>query len=257
VLARLSPENVARLRAGAEQFAGEAVNWTARVVRGVLSGGLALFDVLSVVLITPIVAFYLLRDWDKLTAAVESWLPREHRQVILGQVREVDRTLAGFVRGQASVCLALGVFYALALTAVGLNFGLVVGLAAGFLSFVPFVGSLVGFASSVGIAMFQYDDWLMVGVVAGIFIFGQAVEGNVLTPKLVGDRVGLHPVWVMFALLAGGSLFGFLGVLLAVPVAAVIGVLVRFLLGQYLASRYYRGTAGAVTAENLDRGAPS
>jgi predicted PurR-regulated permease PerM len=241
LLRRLPPDDLARLRAGAEQYAGEVVSWFGRVVRGVLTGGLALFDVLSVALVTPIVAFYLLRDWDPMVRAVEGWLPRHHRAVILEQVEEVDRTLSGFVRGQATVCAALGLFYAVALTAVGLNFGLVIGLVAGLLSFVPFVGSLVGFAGSVGIALFQYDDWGMVALVAGVFVFGQAVEGNVLTPRFVGGRVGLHPVWVMFALLAGGSLFGFLGVLLAVPVAAVIGVLVRFLLGRYLESRYYTG----------------
>lgn len=254
LLLRLPPDDLARLRAGAEQYAGEVVSWFGRVVRGVLTGGLALFDVLSVALITPIVAFYLLRDWDPMVRTVERWLPRQHRAVILEQVEEVDRTLSGFVRGQATVCAALGLFYAVALTAVGLNFGLVIGLVAGLLSFIPFVGSLVGFAGSVGIALFQYDDWGMVALVAGIFVFGQAVEGNVLTPKLVGDRVRLHPVWVMFALLAGGSLFGFLGVLLAVPVAAVIGVLVRFLLGRYLESRYYTGPDHAdLDRADLDR----
>ncbi|WP_207476213.1 AI-2E family transporter [Arenibaculum pallidiluteum] len=242
LLARLPPGDMERLRGAAGNFAGDAVGWVAQVLRDVLTRGLALFDVISVLLITPVVAFYMLRDWDEMVATLESWLPRQHRPVILEQAREVDRTLAGFVRGQATVCLVLGLFYAAALTLVGLNLGLVVGLTAGLLSFIPFVGSLVGFAGSVGIAVFQYESWTMVAVVAGIFIFGQAVEGNVLTPRLVGGRVGLHPVWVMFALLAGGSLFGFVGVLLAVPVAAVIGVLTRFLLRQYLASRYYAGS---------------
>lgn len=242
LLLRLSEEDLGRLRSAAGSFAGDAVGWIAALARRVITGGVALFDVLSLLFITPIVAFYLLRDWDPMVARVRSWLPRQHAPVILAQVAEVDRTLAGFVRGQASVCLVLGLFYALALSIVGLEFGLVIGLLAGFLSFIPFVGSLVGFAGSVGIALFQYDTWLMVGVVAAIFLLGQAVEGNVLTPRLVGGRVGLHPVWVIFALLAGGSLFGFVGVLLAVPVAAVIGVVARFALAQYLASRYYTGS---------------
>ena len=238
---RLSPEDVERLRAAAGQYAGEAVGWVGRVLRGILSGGLALFDVFSVLFITPVVAFYLLRDWDKLVGAMDGWAPRQHLETIRQQAREVDRTLAGFVRGQALVCLVLGLFYALGLSVAGLNFGLVVGLLAGVLSFIPFVGTLFGFVTSTGLAFLQFDDLWRVGVVVAIFIIGQMVEGNFLTPKLVGDKVGLHPVWVMFALLAGGSLFGFVGVLLAVPVAAVIGVLIRFALGRYLASDYYNG----------------
>lgn len=241
LVGRLSPEDVERLRTAVGEYAGTAAGWAADVVRGVLSGGVAIVDVISVLLITPIVAFYLLRDWDKLMGTLDSWLPRPHAETVREQAREVDSTLAGFVRGQATVCVVLGLFYALALSAAGLNFGLVVGLVAGLLSFIPYVGSLVGFAASVGIALFQFDELWRVGLVAGIFIFGQAVEGNVLTPKLVGDRVGLHPVWVIFALMAAGSLFGFVGILLAVPVAAVIGVLVRFGLKQYLASPIYTG----------------
>ena len=238
---RLSPEDVERLRGAAGQYAGEAVSWIGRVLRGILSGGLALFDVFSVLFITPVVAFYLLRDWDKLIASVDGWAPRQHLGTIRAQAREVNRTLAGFVRGQALVCLVLGLFYALGLSAAGLNFGLVIGLVAGLLSFIPFVGSLFGFITSTGLALLQFDSLWQVAIVVAIFVIGQMVEGNVLTPKLVGDKVGLHPVWVMFALLAGGSLFGFVGVLLAVPVASVIGVLTRFALGRYLASDYYNG----------------
>lgn len=241
LVATLSPEDVERLRTAVGEYAGTVVGWATDLVRGVLSGGVAIVDVLSVLLITPVVAFYLLRDWDKLVGTVDGWLPRPHAETIREQAREVDTTLAGFVRGQASVCVALGLFYALALSLVGLDFGLIIGLFSGLLSFIPYVGSLVGFVSSVGVAFFQYDELWRVGLVAGIFILGQAVEGNVLTPKLVGDKVGLHPVWIMFALLAAGSLFGFVGVLLAVPVAAVIGVLVRFGLRQYMASPIYTG----------------
>ncbi|MFM2045821.1 MAG: hypothetical protein RLY86_4397 [Pseudomonadota bacterium] len=244
----LPPEDVERIRTAVSDYAGTVVGWLGGVLRGVLSGGVALFDVISILLITPIVAFYLLRDWDHLVARVDGWLPRRHLHTIREQVREVDATLAGFVRGQATVCLVLGSFYAVALSLVGLDFGLVVGMTAGLLSFIPYVGSMVGFAASVGIAFFQFDQIWMVGLVAGIFVLGQAVEGNVLTPKLVGERVGLHPVWVMFALLAGGSLFGFTGVLLAVPVAAVIGVLVRFVLRQYMASSLYTGAVEGATS---------
>jgi predicted PurR-regulated permease PerM len=232
---------VERLRAAAGNYAGDVAGWIAKVISGILSRGLALFDVLSVMFITPVVAFYLLRDWDLMVHKVDGWLPRHHADVVREQVKAVNVTLSGFVRGQATVCLALGALYAAGLTVAGLDFGLVIGLLSGVLSFIPYVGSLFGFVVSVGLALLQFDDLWRVAIVIGIFLFGQAMEGNVLTPKLVGDKVGLHAVWVMFALLAGGSLFGFLGVLLAVPVAAVIGVLTRFALRQYLNSRYYYG----------------
>jgi predicted PurR-regulated permease PerM len=246
---QLSQEEVEKLRAAAGERAGQAVSWLGTVLGGLWSGGLALFNVLSLLVITPVVAFYLLRDWDKMISRVDQWLPRQHAETIRVQAKEIDRTLAGFVRGQALVCLILGTFYGIALTVVGLNFGLLVGLGAGLLSFIPYVGSIIGFLSSVGIALVQYDSYGMVAVVAGIFFLGQAVEGNFLTPKLVGDRIGLHPVWVIFALLAGASLFGFVGVLLAVPVAAALGVLVRFALCQYLDSRYYKGSAEGAADE--------
>jgi predicted PurR-regulated permease PerM len=242
MLTELSVENIERLKDAVNSFAGDAVGWLGTVLRGIVTGGFALFDVLSLLFITPIVAFYLLRDWDLMIGTIHGWLPRQHVGTILDQVNQIDDTLAGFVRGQATVCLVLGLFYGVTLSIFGLNFGLVIGSIAGMLSFIPYVGSLVGFVASVGVALVQYETWTPVLIVIGIFVVGQAVEGNFLTPKLVGDKVGLHPVWVMFALLAGGSLFGFLGVLLAVPVAAVIGVLMRFALQQYIASPYYAGT---------------
>lgn len=243
VVATISPEDMERIRAAASDYAGTAVSWSVGFLQRILSGVLFSINLISILVITPLVAFYLIRDWDSIVTRIDSLLPRAHREVIRREMAEVNRTLAGFLRGQATVCLTLGTFYAVALSVVGLNFGLIVGFVAGCLSFIPYVGSMVGFVTAVGIAIFQYDSYVMAMVVAGIFLFGQAVEGNILTPKLVGDSVGLHAVWVIFALLAGGSLFGFTGVLLAVPVAAVIGVLVRFLLRQYLASSYFEDAA--------------
>ena len=146
------------------------------------------------------------------------------------------------MRGQALVCISLGTIYAVGLSLVGLQFGLIIGLIAGAISFIPFVGTFVGAVMALGMALAQFPpDWMSVIKVAVVFLFGQMMEGNVLSPKLVGDRVGLHPVWIMFALLAGGSLFGFVGILIAVPTAAVIGVVVRHLLGRYRESGIYRG----------------
>lgn len=244
VMERLPADQVQSLRESAAGFVGDALSFIGNVLRGLVTGGFALLNLLSLVFITPVVAFYQLRDWDRMVAKVDNWLPRQHADVIRARFREVDETLAGFLRGQASVCLVLGALYAIGLTVVGLDLGLLVGLGAGLISFVPYLGTIVGFVVGIGLALAQFDGYLPVLAVAGVFAVGQVLEGNFLTPKLVGERIGLHPVWVIFALLAGGALFGFLGLLLAVPVAAVIGVLTRFFLGEYLKSTLYRGPGG-------------
>lgn len=209
---------------------------------GLLSGGLAVVNLLALLGVTPLVAFYLLRDWPRVIAEVDGWLPREHAETIREQARRIDAVLAGFARGAATVCLALGAFYALALSLVGLDFGLIIGLSAGAVSFVPYLGVIFGLVSSVGVALYQFwPDWIPVAVVLGIFLVGQILSDYVLTPRLVGERVGLHPLWVIFGVLAGGALFGFVGVLLAVPACAVIGVLVRFAIGRYRTSPLYLG----------------
>lgn len=229
----------------AGNLAGQAAAWLAGVVQSVLSGGLALVNFLSLLVVTPVVAFYLLNDWDRMIARLDSWLPRDHVDTIRELARQVDSALAGFVRGQGLLCLILGLFYAIGLSLVGLNFGLLIGLGAGLISFIPFVGTILGFVVSVGVALAQFwPDWVMIGAVVAIFVVGQMLEGNVLQPKLVGEHVGLHPVWLIFALFAFGYLFGFVGMLLAVPLAAVVGVLSRFAVRQYLHSRYYTGSGG-------------
>lgn len=238
---KLSKGDMDKLRTSVGEHAGEAVTWAFDLLKRVLTGGLAIINVLSLLFITPIVTFYMLRDWDRMVAKVDSWLPRDHADTIRAQVAEINRTLAGFIRGQASVCLALGAFYGIGLSLVGLDLGLVIGLGAGLISFVPYLGTIAGFVTGIGLALAQSQSWELPALVAGIFVAGQLLEGNVLTPKLVGDKVGLHPVWIMFALLAGGGLFGFVGLLLAVPVAAVIGVLSRSALRRYLRSSLYHG----------------
>jgi predicted PurR-regulated permease PerM len=217
-------------------MAGGALKWAVGLLGGLVSGGVAVANLLSLILITPIVAFYLLRDWDHMVATIDGWLPQAQRETIRTQSRAVDRTLAGFVRGQGSVCIILAVFYAATLSLAGLQFGVVIGIFVGVISFVPFVGAIAGGLLSVGLAAAQFDTWQPIAIISAIFVVGQILEGNILTPKLVGDAVGLHPVWVIFALLSGGTLFGFVGILLALPTAAVVGVLTRFGLSEYLAS---------------------
>jgi predicted PurR-regulated permease PerM len=214
-----------------------------QLAQGLLTSALGVISVVVFVVVVPVVAFYLLLDWDQMIARIDAMLPRDHAPTIRRLAREIDAVLAGFVRGQVSVCIALGTFYAVALMAAGLQFGLIVGAIAGAITFIPYVGSIIGGTLAVGLALFQFwGDWLSIGIVAAIFVAGQFVEGNILTPKLVGKSVGLHPVWLLFALSAFGTMFGFVGMLIAVPVAAMLGVLTRFAMEQYRASLLYRGT---------------
>jgi len=248
----LSDGDLKRLPELAGSHAGQVLQLVLGFVVGLVSGGIAVANVLSLLLITPLVAFYLLRDWPKLVATVDAWLPRDHAGTIREQLRLIDQSLAGFVRGQSLVCLVLGIFYAIGLVMTGLDFGLIIGLFSGVISFIPFIGALFGGVLAIGLALAQFGFGAKLAAVVLVYIVGQVLEGNVLTPKLVGDRIGLHPVWVIFALLAGGALFGFVGVLLAVPAAAVIGVVTRFALLRYLESPVYRGRNGADASGNRD-----
>lgn len=210
-----------------------------------LSSAASLLNVVLLFVIVPVVAVYLLLDWDRMIARVDELLPRDHAPVIRKLASEIDNTLASFIRGMGTVCLILGTYYAVALMVVGLQFGLVVGFVAGLVTFIPYLGALIGGALAIGLALFQFwGDWGTIGIVVGIFAAGQVIEGNVLTPKLVGGSVGLHPVWLLLALSVFGALFGFIGMLVAVPVAASLGVIARFLTAQYQASLLYKGLAG-------------
>lgn len=240
LMAQLTDEQSQKIREAAQRYAGNMAEALAGAVESVWRGSQALVSFFSLIVITPVVAFYLLRDWKVLVGKVDSWLPRAQAETIRAQVREIDRTLSGFVRGQAIVCFLLGAYYSIALTIMGVNYGIVVGLVAGLLSFIPFVGSTIGLVSATALALLQFDSYTPVAIVIAVFLFAQFLEGNFITPKFVGESVGLHPVWIMFALMAGGSLLGFTGMLLAVPCAAVIGVLSRFGISRYLQSSYYK-----------------
>ncbi len=219
--------------------AGSMVSFAVGAVMRLIGSGFALFNLVTLAVVTPVVSFYLLRDWPGLIARVDAWLPLRYAGLLRAQAREVDRILAAWVRGQATCSLLLALYYATALSIIGLDLGLIVGIAAGVLSFIPYVGSITGFAASIALALAQFPDWGGLARVFVVFAIGQVLENYVIYPRFLGGRVELHAVWVIFALFAGGSAFGFLGVLLAVPVAATIGVLARFWLRRYLASPLY------------------
>ncbi len=215
------------------------------------NSGKAIVDVVSLLIVTPVVAFYILLDWDRMVAKVDSWIPRDQVTTVRELARDMDSSVAGFIRGQGSLCLILGIYYAVGLSIVGLNFGLLIGFVAGMISFIPYIGSLIGLILSIGVALVQFwPDYPWIIAVACVFFSGQFIEGNILQPKLVGESVGLHPVWLMFALFAFGAMFGFVGLLIAVPAAASVGVLVRFALSRYLDSDIYFGRAAALPWED-------
>ena len=228
----------------AEKSIGElttlAAGWSAAFLRSVWSGGRALISVFSLAVVTPIVACYLVYDWHRMIAVVDNWVPPSRRETIRALARDIDDTIGGFVRGQSAICLVLGLFYAAALALIGLNHGVLIGVSAGLISFVPYLGSLTGLVVSTCVAVAQFwPNWALIAAVPAIFFIGQSLSDYVLSPYLVGRRVNLNPVWLMFALFAFGYLFGFVGLLIAVPLAAALGVLTRFALAQYYSSPLY------------------
>ncbi len=235
----ISPDDMQRLRDAMGARIADMVGTMGKIVGSVLTGGIAVANLLSLIFITPVVAFFLLRDWDDLLHTLDSWMPRQHLATIREQAGLIEETLSGFLRGQAAVCGLFGVVYAVGLTIIGLNSGLVIGLLCGILIFIPFLGGLTGGVLAVLLGFAQFEDWHKPLAILILFVVGQTLEGNLITPKLVGDRVRLHPVWIIFSLLAFGALFGFVGVLVAVPFAAVLGVLIRFALKTYLNSALY------------------
>jgi predicted PurR-regulated permease PerM len=235
------PNYSQHIEEAASQTSGKVASFVGSAVKKIISGGLALVDIITIFILMPITAFYVLRDWDKMTNIIDSLIPRKSYVIIKEQLSEINRTLSGFIRGQALVCLCLGLFYAIGLVLAGLQYGATVGLVSGILSIIPYVGTIFGFVVSTVLALVQFEgDMLRTGLVILVFMIGQGLEGYVLTPKLVGDRVGLHPMWILFAIIAGINLLGFTGALIAVPVAAVIGVLIRFAVKMYKNSNIYK-----------------
>ena len=231
---KLTGEQAAAIKEKVNDFARkDSFTWIAEIISSLWGGGIALVNVVSLLIITPIILFYMLRDWDHIVASTNRLLPSKQANSIRDLVKKIDRVLSGFIRGQLMVCIILGLLYSLGLVLIGLDFGLVIGLATGFLSFIPYFGMLIGFFLSVLVAVAQFEAWQPIIYILVVFGLGQILEGSIITPKFVGDKVGLHPTWMIFALMVGGSLFGFLGILLAVPVAATFSVIFRFVLASW------------------------
>ncbi len=232
--------NAPDIRASVNDLVGQAAHWSGSFLNTLVARGVALVSLVSLIVVTPVVAFYILLDWHKMIATLDGLVPPRHRPTVHELARDIDRALAGFLRGQSLVCLCLGTWYGLGLTLVGVNFGFLIGISAGFLSFIPYVGSLTALVVGTTVAVVQgWPNWQLPAMALAVVVTGQFLEGNILGPKLVGGSVGVHPVWLIFALLAFGSLFGFVGLIVAVPLAAAGGVLLRFAIKRYRASALY------------------
>ncbi len=240
--------DAASLQKNIGMILGSATTIGTTVLTSLWTSAGTVINVASLFVITPVVAFYTLLDWDNMIAKVDSWVPRDQVQTVRTIGNDVNTAIAGFIRGQGLVCIILGTIYATGLIMTGLNFGLLIGMAAGLMSFIPYVGAIVGLSLALIVAIVQFwPDWVMLAAVSAVFVVGQFFEGNILSPKLVGESIGLHPVWLMFSLFAFGSLFGFVGLLVAVPASAAIGVLVRFAIARYMASPLYHGHDGHIS----------
>lgn len=236
---KVGTDYVAEINSYIKNNAGKIFGVTGGIVGGIATGGKVVAGMAATMFLTPLVAFFMMKEWPRIVSWVEGLFPRQHETMIRDLLSQIDGKLSGFIRGQITVAFALGMIYAIALTVAGLNYGFLIGLGAGLFSIIPLVGSTLGLLVGVVVAWFQTGDLFYTGTIAAIFMAGQFIEGNFLAPKLVGDSVGLHPLWIIFALLAGGSLFGIVGMLLAVPVAAVVGVLAGFTIAQYKESPLY------------------
>jgi predicted PurR-regulated permease PerM len=249
-------EASANLRNTTSELVNQAAQWGAGFVKSIWSSGAALLGVLSLLVLAPVVTFYLLLDWDKMIATVDGLVPLRHRQTVRELALQIDAAMAGFLRGQSLVCLFLGIWYGVGLSLIGLNFGLLIGISAGFLSFIPYVGSLTALILSAIVAVVQgWPEWGLLAMALAVVGAGQFIEGNILSPKLVGESVGLHPVWLIFALLAFGSLFGFTGLIVAVPLAAAVGVILRFAVRRYRESKLFTGIDAPAAKVLIEAGA--
>lgn len=239
---RLDPSDVAKIQEGIRSYSIKLFEWLGKMAVNMVSTSFALVNFITILIVTPITVFYLLHDWEKITKVVFDFVPRGSLTVFKEQLGLIDRALAGFARGQAMVCIILSFFYIIGLRIVGLDAAFTVGLVTGILAFIPYVGLLIGFLMAIILGVSQFGGmgapilWVSV-----VYLIGAVFEGKILTPNLIGGKIGLHPLWVIFALFAGGAIGGFGGILIAVPVAGVIGVLVRYTLQNYKNTKFYIG----------------
>lgn len=239
-VSRFSPDIVAQLHESAAEYAGDFARMLGNGLKSIISGGIAFIDVVALAILTPIVAYYILRDWPLLTKVIDNNIPRRYYKIIRQEMAAIDSALSGFIRGQALMCIALGAYYTIGLTLTGVQYGLSIGVLSGVLSFIPYVGTAFAWVCSLALAAVQFDSMQPIVIVLIMLYVGHLLEAYVLAPRLIGHRVGLHPVWIFFSLLSGAKLLGFLGLLIAVPTAAVIGVLIRFGARQYRSSHLYK-----------------
>lgn len=240
-VAEFDPSRIVEL---VKSYWQEAGGFAATIVGGLSRSGLTVLLWLTNLLLIPVVTFYLLRDWDDLVERIRNLLPRSIEPVLTRLARQSDTVLSAFLRGQLLVMFSLGAIYSIGLSLAGIELALLIGMVAGIVSFIPYLGAIVGVSIGVIAALVQFGDWWHVALVLAVFGAGQAIESFLLTPWLVGDRIGLHPVAVIFSIMAGGHLFGFLGVLLALPVAAVVMVLLRYAHERYTQSDLYGQSVG-------------
>jgi predicted PurR-regulated permease PerM len=238
---KIDPTLAEHIKKFIEGFSDTLVSQVMKCINAVWSSSLAVINIISLVFITPIIAFYLLRDWNNIVIRLKNYLPVKQKEVVLDIFKEIDSRIAGYIRGQINVCMILAVYYVITLSFVGLDFSLLIGVASGVLTFIPYIGVLAGISAALLAALLQGMSSSQMLIIIMIFVVAQIVEGNFITPKLVGEKIGLHPVWIIFAMLAGASLFGFKGLLLALPVAAILVVFVNFIIDQYIKSSLYSG----------------
>ncbi|MCD7061144.1 AI-2E family transporter [Pelagibacterium xiamenense] len=236
----IGTDRMLELERGLEQMFSDSIGMLTNITGQIVQSSVSIFNTVGIMIVTPVVAFYVLVDWQKMVESVDNLFPPKHKAEIRALFADMDVALAGFVRGQGTVVLILAIYYGAALSLAGLSFGLAIGIIAGLFSFIPYVGALIGFVLSIGVALVQFwPDWIPISIILAIYLFGQFLEGNILYPKLVGSSIGVHPVWLMFALFAFAVLFGAVGVIVAVPLAAISGVLMRWAVTKYKNSPLY------------------
>jgi predicted PurR-regulated permease PerM len=237
---QLSPELSEDIQQQLSKLSTKFFSYVALIIRGIFNSGIAVINILSLIILTPILVFYLLRDWPILVCHFNKLLPRNSKAIITDQLKQIDKVLSAYVRGQINICLILSLFYIITLGIMGLNYYLLIGTLIGCLTIIPYLGFILGGTLCIVVALLQYSDIDYIYITLAIFLLGHLLESYILIPKLIGNKVGLHPVWVLFALMTGGVLFGFWGVFFAIPIAAIIAVLVRSALKIYLSSQMYK-----------------